>query len=249
MGRIEWHLGHPDQALRHLEDAVSLARRQNNPFALAYAVSISGQVYGLRGDFKRALEAGDETARLGIELGFPQWNAVGKIVAAWARAQLGQTDGAAERIRNSIADFSAMKFRAVMTLFFALLCEAQACAGAINEALATVDRALQANPEELLYHPYALRLRGELKLRSACDDATPIEVAEQDFRAAIELARRMSAKSDELRVTMSLALLLDKRGRREEGRTMLADVYGWFTEGFDTADLKDAKALLDDLAD
>jgi predicted ATPase len=73
------------------------------------------------------------------------------------------------------------------------------------------------------------------------------ELAEQDFREAIELARSMSAKSPELRATISLARLLDQRGRRDEARAMLAEIYNWFTEGFDTADLKDAKALLEEL--
>ncbi len=73
------------------------------------------------------------------------------------------------------------------------------------------------------------------------------ELAEADFREAIALAQKMDAKASELQATMSLARLLDRTGRREEARAMLAEIYGWFTEGFDTADLKDAKALLDQL--
>jgi predicted ATPase len=83
--------------------------------------------------------------------------------------------------------------------------------------------------------------------RRTADGAAWLELVERDFREAIEVAQRMSAKSWELRATMSLARLLAKQGRRDEARTMLADVYNWFTEGFDTADLKDAKALLDQL--
>ena len=92
---------------------------------------------------------------------------------------------------------------------------------------------------------FALRLRGELHLRRDTGSKAHFELAEQDFREAIDLARGMRAKSVELRVIMGLARLLDAQGRREEARAMLAEIYNWFTEGFETADLKDAKALLD----
>jgi predicted ATPase len=123
------------------------------------------------------------------------------------------------------------------------LAEAQEREGAIVDALATVEQALQANPDELAYRPETLRLRGELRFKQG-----QTELAEADFREAIALAQRMGGKAWELRATMSLARLLAKQGRRDEARTMLADIYGWFTEGFDTADLKDAKALLDELS-
>jgi tetratricopeptide (TPR) repeat protein len=127
------------------------------------------------------------------------------------------------------------------------LAETQAVAGAYDEALVTVEQAVQTNPDELVYHPGALWLRGELRLRADAEGEVHFNLAEQDFREAIDLSRTMQAKSLELRATTSLARLLNTQGRREEARTMLADIYGWFTEGFDTADLKDAKALLDEL--
>ena len=122
------------------------------------------------------------------------------------------------------------------------LAEAQACAGAVGDALATVEQALQANPDELVYRPGNLTLRGALRLTQGQP-----ELAEADFREAIALARRMGAKALELRATMSLARLLDQQGHRDEARTMLAEIYNWFTEGFDTVDLKEAKALLEEL--
>jgi predicted ATPase len=98
------------------------------------------------------------------------------------------------------------------------------------------------NPDELVSRPEILRIRGELHLKLGNS-----ELAKADFHEAIALAQTMSAKTFELRVTTSLARLLAQQGRRDEARSMLADIYNWFTEGFDTADLKDAKALLDDL--
>ncbi len=115
--------------------------------------------------------------------------------------------------------------------------------GAIPEALETVEQALQLNPDEMFYRPEILRLRGELRLKQG-----QTELAEADFREAIALAQKMGAKAWELRATMSLARLLQSKGRREEAHDMLAEIYNWFTEGFDTVDLREAKALLDELA-
>jgi predicted ATPase len=129
-----------------------------------------------------------------------------------------------------------------VTRYLTYLAEAQVLEGAVAEALATVEEALQANPEELLYRPETLRLRGELRFSQG-----HAELAEADFREAIALAQQMSAKGWELRAAMSLGRILAKHGRRDEARSTLLEIYGWFTEGFDTSDLKDAKALLDEL--
>jgi len=96
------------------------------------------------------------------------------------------------------------------------------------------------------YEPEMHRLKGELLLRQ---DHSKAAEAQSCFQRAVEIARKQSAKSLELRATMSLARLLNGQGKRDEGRTMLAEIYGWFTEGFDTADLKDAKSLLNELAE
>jgi hypothetical protein len=132
--------------------------------------------------------------------------------------------------------------RVSITGFLVCLAEAQTRARRIDDALSTIDEALQANPEELAYRPYMLTFRGDLWLKLG-----QAEQAKADFREAITLAQKMSAKTFELRATTSLARLLAQQGRLNEARAMLADIYNWFTEGFDTADLKDSKALLDAL--
>jgi tetratricopeptide (TPR) repeat protein len=123
-----------------------------------------------------------------------------------------------------------------------LLAAAQSSAGAVKDALETVERALNFNPQELVSRPEALRIRGELRLKQGKQ-----QLADADFRDSITMARSMGAKAWELRTTMSLARLLDSEGRRREARRMLGEIYNWFTEGFDTPDLKDAKVLLDEL--
>ena len=115
--------------------------------------------------------------------------------------------------------------------------------GAYLDALETMEQTFEANPDEVVYRPEALRVRGELRAKHEA-----IEAAETDFREAIVLAQKMGAKMWELRATMSLARLRLSKGSRDEARIMLADIYGWFTEGFDTADLKEAKALLEELS-
>jgi len=161
----------------------------------------------------------------------------------WAQAQLGKRDEGISLIRRTLSGFVETGSRVDMPDILARLAEAQVLDGAINEALGTIEDALQANPEELVFQPNVLTRRGELRFKLGQS-----ELAEADFREAIALAQKMSAKSWELRATTSLARLLCDTDRREEARAMLTEIYNWFTEGFDTADLKDAEALLDELS-
>jgi adenylate cyclase len=155
-------------------------------------------------------------------------------------------NGAAE-MRRGLNSYEAMGAGVGRSDFLGLLAEACAKAGRIqegltilDEALAWADKSAERNCEAELY-----RLKAQLLLET--DPAETVQV-ESCFRYAVQVARKQSAKSWELRATTSLARLLAKQGRHDEARLMLAEIYGWFTEGFDTADLKDAKALLDELS-
>ena len=171
----------------------------------------------------------------------------------WARAQLGSASEGVSIIRQGLAGFAETGTKMGLIDHLKRLAEAQALDGKIDDALITIDEALQANPEPLIFRPNALTCRGELRLKlgrtapAEADGLGPSALAEADFREAIALAQKMQAKAWELRATISLARLLASQGRRDEARTMLADIYNWFTEGFDTADLIDAKSLLDEL--
>ena len=149
-----------------------------------------------------------------------------------------------ELIREGIDTLVQVGNRISIPHVMTYLADAQLRAGAIGEALETIEQALSFNPEDAVERPETLRIRGEIRLKLGDS-----QLAEADFRDSIAMARSMSAKAWELRATMSLARLLDSQGRRDEARTMLADIYNWFTEGFDTADLKDAKALLEKLVE
>jgi predicted ATPase len=145
-------------------------------------------------------------------------------------------------MRRSIAELPEFGSRLHIGMATADLAEALRRKGAIVEALEAVEQALQLNRDEVIYRPEILRLRGELRVERGQS-----ELAEADFRESIALAQKMGAKAWELRATMSLARLLASKGHRDEAHLMLAKIYSWFTEGFDTADLKEAKALLDEL--
>jgi tetratricopeptide (TPR) repeat protein len=173
---------------------------------------------------------------------FPNEAALARCALGHARAGLGRTKEGIFLLRQGIAGKLEYGNRLEITRNLAFLTDAQASAGAVTDALETVEQALCANLEEIAYRPEAFRLRGELRLRQG--DA---KHAEGDFREAIAIAQTMSAKGWELRATMSLARLLKGQGRRDEASAVLAEIYNWFTEGFDTADLIDAKALLEEL--
>jgi hypothetical protein len=165
-----------------------------------------------------------------------------RVVLGLALAHLGRAKEGIALIRQGIASVLEVGSRAGITYCGLSSAAAQERGGAIVDALETLEQALQANPEELIHRPEMLTLRGELWLKQG-DTA----LAEADFHEAIAFARSMGAKMPELQATTNLARMLTTHGRRDEARTMLAEIYGWFTEGFDTAPLKDASALLDQL--
>ncbi len=131
-----------------------------------------------------------------------------------------------------------------MTLYLSWVAVAQSLDGKLPEAFATIEKALQVNPEELAWRPAAIRIRGKLRHQFG-----QIDEAENDFRDAVALAQQIGAKAWELRAAMSLVTILKKRGDFGGARDMLEPLYASFTEGFDTSDLKDAKALLDELTE
>jgi hypothetical protein len=246
-GINESYLGYPDSARRYLEDAIALARRLKKPLGLAFAATLGSMDYCRQGYLERARLAAQEAEQLSAELGLPLFQVMARNTSAWIRARMGAADGAADVIQHGIAEYDAQRFYLARAWNLTVLSETQALAGATDTALVTIDQALETNPDELLYRPWALLLRGELRFRSAAGREADLQLAEHDLREAIELARGMSARMDELRATLRLARLMRHTDRRDEARARLAEIYNWFTEGFDTADLKEAKTLLDEL--
>jgi class 3 adenylate cyclase/tetratricopeptide (TPR) repeat protein len=237
-----WMLGYAEKARSRIVLAIAFARDYKNPFVLASGRTMESYLYRWFREPQRVADAAAETVAISEEHNFPYLKGT-RVTLGWARAQLGNPDEGVALIRQGLAALAETGGRTDITNALTILAEAQALDGAIDDALTTLDEALQANPEELVFRPNILKWRGELRFKRGQN-----ELAEADFREAIRLARQMSAKSWELRATTSLARLLNEQSHRDEARAMLAEIYNWFTEGFDTADLKDAKMLLAELS-
>ena len=163
-------------------------------------------------------------------------------MTGWARAKRGSTREGVAQIRTGLAGIGRIGARLGLTTLLTSLAEAQSLGGAIAEAVSTVQDALQVNPQEVVFRPQTLTLRGELLLK-----LNQAEPAETDFRAAIAHTQKMRARAWKLRAATSLARMLTVRSDIVEARGPLAPLYSGFTEGFDTPDLKEATALLVEL--
>ena len=235
-----WVTGHADTARERMRRC--LEGTQRNPYDVAYGQFLAAWLNVLLGDSERAEAFAAKALSLSEERGFPEVALWSVATLGRARGELGRTGEGVALLRQTVAGASESGVRVAIVLFLTWLAQLQMRNGEIGEALETIEDALKANPEELWFRPETYRVRGEIWLKQG-----DRRLAEADFREAIALAQKMSAKAWELRATTSLARLLASQGRRDQARAMLAEIYGWFTEGFDTADLKDAKALLDEM--
>ena len=237
-----WALGRADSARERIARTVAFAQDSKRSYDLAMALLFESYLYRFQREPQRAEAAATQLLSLSEEHGFSYACDLARGVTGWARAQLGCTGEGVSLIRQALSGLAEKGARVGNTDVLTRLAEAQALDGATNEALDTIEVALKTNPEELVFRPNTLKYRGELRLNLGQN-----ELAEADFRDAIAMAQRMSAKAWELRAATSMARLWRDQGNRKEARDLLAPVYGWFTEGFDTLDLMDAKALLDEL--
>jgi tetratricopeptide (TPR) repeat protein len=237
-----WMLGRADLARERMARLPTLVN-QANPHDLPWADFHAAGLHILMRENEQAEALAKRALELCEERRFPNDAAYLRCFLGAARTQLGYAGDSIALIRQGISGLFEIGSRIGMTHLITRLAPALERAGALGDGLETIEQALQANPDELFYRPETLRLRGELRLKLG-----HTELAEVDFREAMALAQKLGAKAWELRATTSLTRLLAKQGRRNEARVMLAEIYGWFTDGLDTADLKDAKVLLDELS-
>jgi len=237
-----WHLGFPDQALERAQRAQVVAKQLAQPFSLAQAFCQTARLHMFRREAKIALELGQAASTLANELGSPTWGVEANMIVGWGLAFNGREAEGIAQLQEALAARRALG-EAAQPHFTSWLVEAYAKAERYEDGLALLAEALEPPHEVLVYEPELYRLKGELVLLQG---ASNVGVAERCFRTAIEMAQGNHAKALELRATTSLARLLAKQEKHSEARTMLAEIYNWFTEGFDTVDLKDAKLLLDE---
>jgi predicted ATPase len=241
-----WVLGYPDQALKRCEETVALAHELSHPYSLAVGLYWTAMFHRLRRELQATLEPAQDLIALCIEQGFTlflAWGTIlrGSVIAEREEGQQGITD-----IQCGLTAHQGTGGALRQPYWLGLLAEAYGKAGNIAGALPVIAEALSVveKTDERWYEAELYRLKGDLLLM---EDASNTGNAARCFHSAISVARARSEKAWELRATTSLARLLAKQGRCDEARTMLADIYGWFTEGFDTADLIEAKTLLEEL--
>jgi predicted ATPase len=241
-----WYLGYPDQGLARSHEAVTVAQQTAHPFSLAFALNGAAVFYQFRRDMGATQERAEAAISLAKEQGFPSWMGIDSLLHGWVLVQQGQTQEGIEQMHQGLIAFRSTRAEVGRPYLLALLAEAhgvlrepEAGLTALMEALTLVDKT-----GERWYEPELYRLKGALLLQQSSDNQAEAETC---FHKALETARTQQAKSLELRAATNLARLWDQQGKRQEAYDLLAPVYGWFTEGFDTADLKDAKALLDEL--
>jgi predicted ATPase len=246
------HLGYPDQALKRIREALTLAQEFSHPYSLVYVLICTAFHHQFCREGQFAREHAEEVITLCTEQGFPWFLALGTIVRGWALSEQGQAEEGIAQMQQGLAACRATGAEVSQPHGLALLAEAYGKMGQVEEGLALLAEALDMADKtgERVNEAELYRLKGELTLKSRVQGSKSNvqEEAEGYFHKAGEVARRQQAKSLELRAAMSLARLWQQQGKKDEARQMLADIYGWFTEGFDTADLKEAKALLDSLA-
>jgi predicted ATPase len=226
-----WLLGYPDQALQRSQEALTLAEEVAHPLSLAFARNFAAILHFFRREVPLVQARVEALITLAAEHGFAHWWALGTILRGWACAMQGQGEEGMAQICQGLAAWQATGARGAGPYYLAMLAEALALANAGGER----------RHEAELY-----RLKGQLLLAHSAEQHTEVETC---FRHALDLARHQQAKSLELRAATSLSRLWQQQGKRAEAHELLAPIYGWFTEGFDTADLKDAKALLNELED
>ncbi len=240
LARAQWSLGYPERAGGAIRDALGLVEKLAHPLTMGLTLGTSAFLRYQMGDYDTARETAERMIALAKAHELTAWIDDGLVILSCVQArQRGDYRSLDELCEQLPARRSGVTaFRRVINLV--LLADLLSEVGDVDRALTALD-AIPPEHRNTILAPEIRRVRGELLLRSDRDQG------ERQLREAIEMARRRSERILELRATTSLARLWRQEGRREEARRMLAGIYGWFTEGFDTADLKDARALLDEL--
>ena len=242
-----WVMGYPEAALKDAEHALKDAREIGQAVTLMYALVHAPMTHFHRGNYAAANAQLDEVVALAVEKGAFFWKALGIVPQGCVLALAGKASDAIQTLTSGVTALRSTGSTLWLPLCFSYLAMAYAQLGQFNEACRSIGDAMTAmeTTMEKWFEADILRMAGEIALISPERDVTK---AEAYFDHALTVARQQQAKSWELRAAMSLARLWRSQGKPQQARELLAPVYGWFTEGFDTRDLKEAKMLLEELA-
>jgi len=239
-------LGFPDQALEMIWEGRRLAEELSHPFTSATVMLFAASSFWYRGDYKEAKEMADSFAAYSDEHGFAQYSLLAALMQGMALLGLGQLEEGILQVHAAKDALVAAGLRLIVPIWIALLGQAYGMLGENERGLAVVSEAMELAREtgQRAADSFIFRIKGELLMGCSPEDALE---AERCLQEAIDVARDSKARYIELVAATSLARLWQKQSKRGEAREMLTDIYGWFTEGFDTQPLKHAKALLDEL--
>jgi predicted ATPase len=242
-----WALGYPAQALARLHEGLALAHALAHPYSRAFARVHAAYVYQFCRDMRAVHEHAAAAIALATAQGFPLWAALGTSMRGWALALQGQGEAGLAQLRQGLAAWRATGAALFVPYWCTVRADVADCLGHPADGLQALAEAhtLVEQHEDRWWAAEVCRLRGIVLLRQL--GTSPAE-AEARFQQALDVARRQEAKALELRAAMSLSRLWQQQGKRDQARALLAPIYGWFTEGFDTADLQEAKALLEELS-
>ena len=257
--RTLWYRGYPDQAVERVRLARSLSQALSHPFSLAQALGDVAHVHLFRREGQEAQAHAEALQTLAHEHGFAQCLGFGTSLQGWALVERAVQSGEREQreaglvqLQEGLAAVRAMEGELWVPLFLGALAQGYGQGGQTKEGLAVLAQALAMveKNDERWSEAELYRLKGALTLQQSKVQGpkSKVEEAEECFHKAVEIARNQQAKSLELRAVMSMSRLWQQQGKQKEAHQMLSEVYNWFTEGFDTADLKDAQALLDELS-
>ena len=241
-----WVLGYPEAAHADIERAIKDARDIGQAGTLMYALSMTLYTIVFCGNYAAANKQSNEVSSLADEKGAPLWKAYGILFQGFLLAITGEASNAIQMINTGMVSYRSTGSTAFMPWYLSNLAMAYAEVGQFEDAWSCIDQAMMTaeRTKERWSDAEVHRVAGEIALKLPEPDATK---AEGSFELALAVAREQQAKSWELRAAMSMARLWRDQGKRHQAHDLLAPVYGWFTEGFDTLDLKEAKSLLEQL--
>ena len=254
-----WYLGYPDRSAKSSADSIALARKLDHPHSVTFAITFDIVLRIYRGEHHDIKEMAAELIQLSVEKGFIYWEAHGIFYYGYMQSLQGQLEDGIAKMHRALDTLQAIGAGTCFTRLYTRIMEVHISAGQPEKGLAIYDKAMEVlhRDDERYCEAELYRLKGELLLIGAKDEKarkgklkkSELEKKAGDlFQKAIEVSRKQQAKSWELRAAVSLSRLWQQQGKKEEARKMLKEVYDWFSEGFDTADLKEAKALLEILS-
>jgi tetratricopeptide (TPR) repeat protein len=244
MSWVLWLLGYSDTAVTRMDAAIERANAINHPHSQAYACYYASVLHALRGEMLRSQRYAERCHALSEEHGFRQWHGLAQAVRGICVTSLQPSSRAGEEIRAAMDEYRGAGYHLGITALYVLLCPVLLLGQEYETALPLIEQGLMTvnRNSERIFEAELYRLKARtLVLRGAKDDGTEL------LQKALRTARCQHAKALELRAATDLAALWMEQGKHEEALEVLTPIYGWFTEGFETQDLKQAKALLDRL--